>query len=159
MLKSIISFSLLYWIYYFLWISSQISSNSSTNNWTRLLIFDDKINFYFLHMFLYTTSVVYWRTFLHFMSSVFNDFKKLILKTYPLPKYRVLNVEFADIAFKVTVITMTLLYISIVSYLILRIHSPFKCKQCFLNLSCLEFHLMQKMKWKRVLLGLDTLQI
>ena len=73
MLKSIISFLLLYWISYFLWINSQISSNSSndvfsiiileslqkiilnnekpeyweieTNNWTRLLIFDDKINF------------------------------------------------------------------------------------------------------------------
>ena len=83
--ESIISFSSLYWISYFLWIYSQISSNSSnvvfsiiilenlrrslwimrnknnekieTNNWTTLLIFDDKINFYFLNMFLYMTSV------------------------------------------------------------------------------------------------------
>ena len=116
MLKSIISFSLLYWMSYFLWIYSQISSNSSnvvfsrvilenlrkslwimknqnneiieTNNWTwtRLLIFDEKINFYFLNMFLYMTSLVYCRTFLHFMSTLFNNLKKLILKTYPPPK-------------------------------------------------------------------------
>ena len=89
-------FSLLYWISYFLCIASQISSNSSnvvfsiiiienlqkifvnndiieTNNWTRLLIFDEKINFYF-NIFLYMTSVVYCRTFLHFMSSLFNNF-------------------------------------------------------------------------------------
>ena len=72
MLKSIISFSSLYWISYFLWTYSQISTNSSnvvflikipenlcnnweiieTNNWIRLLIFEDKINFYFLHIFL-----------------------------------------------------------------------------------------------------------
>ena len=109
MLKSIISFSLFYWISYFHWIYSQISSSSSnvvfsiiilenlrkslwitknknnemieTNNWTRLLILDDKINFYFLNMFLYMTSIVYCRTFLHFMSSLIN--KKLILKAYP----------------------------------------------------------------------------
>ena len=30
----------------------------------KILIFDDKINFYFLKMFLYMTSVVYFRTFL-----------------------------------------------------------------------------------------------
>ena len=65
MLEPIISFSSLYWIAYFLWNCSQISSNSSnvvfskkiprnlqknvcehlditeTNNWIRLLIFDD----------------------------------------------------------------------------------------------------------------------
>ena len=104
MLESIISFSLLYWISNFLWIYSQISSNSlnvvfsiiiienlrtslwitrnynneiiETNNWTRLLIFDDKINFYFLKMFLNMTSVVYCRIFLHFMSSLFNNLKK-----------------------------------------------------------------------------------
>ena len=104
MLKSIISFSLLYWISNFLWIYSQISSNSlnvvfsiiiienlrtslwitrnynneiiETNNWTRLLIFDDKINFYFLKMFLNMTSVVYCRIFLHFMSSLINNLKK-----------------------------------------------------------------------------------
>ena len=29
------------------------------------------------------TSIVYCRTFLHFMSSLFNNLKKLILKTYP----------------------------------------------------------------------------
>ena len=97
MLKSIISFSLLYWIYYSIWIYSQIFSNSSnvvfsiiilenlqkifvnnkkikTINWIRLLIFDDKINFYFLNMFLYMTSVVYCRTFLHFTSSSFNNY-------------------------------------------------------------------------------------
>ena len=36
-------------------------------------------------MFLYMTSVVYCRTFLHFMLSLFkfNYLKKLILKTYP----------------------------------------------------------------------------
>jgi len=89
MLKSINSFSLLYWMSYLLWIYSQISSNSSnvvfsiiilenlqkslwimrnqnnekieTNNWTRLLILDDKINFYFLNMFLYI--YIYCRTF------------------------------------------------------------------------------------------------
>ena len=123
MLKSIISFLLLYWISYLLWIYSQISSKSSnvvfsiiilenlrkslwrmrnqnnekieTNNWRRLLIFDDKINFYFLIMFLFMTSVVYCRTFLHFMS-LFNNLKKLILKTYPsTPKVGVFNVEFA----------------------------------------------------------------
>ena len=81
MLKSIISFSLLYWFSYFLWIYSQISSNSSnvvfsiifqkicrksfwimrnqntekieTNKWTRLLVFDDKIIFYFPSLFFY----------------------------------------------------------------------------------------------------------
>jgi len=76
MLESIISFASLYKISYFLWIYSQISTNSSnvvfsikipenlqkifvnnweiieTNNWKRLLIFDDKINFYFLNLFL-----------------------------------------------------------------------------------------------------------
>jgi len=85
----------------FFWIYTQISSNSSnvvfsiiilenlqkslwimrnqnnekilTNNWTRELIFDDKINFYFLNMFLYMTSVVYLRTFLQFMSSLFSN--------------------------------------------------------------------------------------
>ena len=50
-----------------------------TNNWTRLLIFDDKINLYFLNMFLYMTPVIYCRTVSHFMSSLFNNFKKLIL--------------------------------------------------------------------------------
>ena len=57
-----------------------------TNNWTRLLIFDDKINFYFLNMFLYMASVVYCRTFLHFMSSILNNKKKLILETHPPQK-------------------------------------------------------------------------
>ena len=94
MLKSNISFSLLYWISYLLWIYSQISSNSwnfvfsiiilenlrkslwimrnqnnekiETHNWTRLLIFDDKINFYFIV-----------ELFLHFMSSLFNNFKNM----------------------------------------------------------------------------------
>ena len=73
MLELIISFSLFYWISYFLWIYSQISSNSSnvvfsikipknlqkifvnneklkTYNWTRLLIFNEMINFYFLNL-------------------------------------------------------------------------------------------------------------
>ena len=123
MLISIILFSLLYWISYFLWIYSQISSNSSnvvftiiiienlrkslwimrnqnseiieTNNKTRLLIFDDKINFYFLSMFLYMTSVVYCRTFLLFMSSLFNNFKKTNSENVSTPKVVVLNVEFA----------------------------------------------------------------
>ena len=123
MLKSIILFSLLYWISYFLWIYSQISSNSSnvvfsiiilenlrkslwimrnqnnekieTNNWTRLLIFDDKINFYFLNMFLCMTSVVYCRTFLHFMSTLFNNLKKTNSENVSTPKVGVLNVEFA----------------------------------------------------------------
>ena len=36
------------------------------------------INFYFLNMFQYMTSVVYCRTFLHFMSSLLHN-----LKTYP----------------------------------------------------------------------------
>ena len=27
------------------------NQNNNNNNWTRLLIFDDKINFYFLNMF------------------------------------------------------------------------------------------------------------
>jgi len=114
MLKSIISFSLFYWISYFLWIYSQIFSNSSnvvfsitilenlrkslwimrnqnnekieTDNWIRLLIFDDKIIFNFLNMFLYMTFVVYCRAFLHLMSSLYNNLKKLNLKTYPSPK-------------------------------------------------------------------------
>ena len=82
MLESIISFSSFYWIYYFLWIYTRISTNSlnvvfsiinpenlwkifvnnekleyweiETNNWTRLPFFDDKINFYFLYLFLNT---------------------------------------------------------------------------------------------------------
>ena len=33
-------------------------------------------------MFLYITSVVYCRTFLHFLSSLFNNFRKLILRIY-----------------------------------------------------------------------------
>ena len=41
-------------------------------------------------MFLYMTSVVYCRSFLHFMSSLFHNLKK----TYPTPKVGVLNVEF-----------------------------------------------------------------
>ena len=53
------------------------------NNCTRLLIFD-KINFYLPKM----TSVVYCRTFLHFMSSLFNNLNLIIIrnegKTYPL---------------------------------------------------------------------------
>ena len=72
MLKSITSFSSLYLISYFLWIYSLISLNSSNfvfsiiipenlqkifvnnekienNNETRLLIFDDKINLFFLN--------------------------------------------------------------------------------------------------------------
>ena len=49
---------------------NQNNEKIETNNLTRLLIFDDKINFYFLNMFLYMTSVVYCRTFLHFMSSL-----------------------------------------------------------------------------------------
>jgi len=70
-----------------LWIMrNQNNEKIETNNWTRLLIFDDKINFYFLYVFLYMTSVVYCRTFLHFMSSLFNNLKKIILKTYPPPK-------------------------------------------------------------------------
>ena len=116
MLKSIFSFSLLYWISHFFLIYLQISSNSSnvvfstiilenlrtslwimrnqnseiieTNNWTRLLIFDENINSYFLNMFLFMTSVVYRRTFLPFMSTLFNNLKKLILKTYPPPQSR-----------------------------------------------------------------------
>jgi len=123
MLKLIISFSLLYWISNFLWIYSQISSNSlnvvfsimfienlrtslwitrnyineiiETNNWTRLHIFDDKINFYFLKMFLNMTSVVYCRIFLHFMSSLINNLKKTNSESVSTPKSGVLNVEFA----------------------------------------------------------------
>jgi len=120
LLKSIISFSLLYWINNFLWICSQISSSVvfsiiilenlrqslwimrnqnnekiETNNWTRLLIFDDKINFYFLKMFLYTKSAVYCITFFHFMSSLFNNFKKNNSTNVSTPKVGVLNIEFA----------------------------------------------------------------
>ena len=65
---------------------NQNNEKIETNNKTRLLILDDKINFYFLNLFLYMTSVVYCRTFLHFMSSLFNNLKNLILKTYPPPK-------------------------------------------------------------------------
>ena len=125
MLKSIISFSLLYWISNFLWIYSQISSNSSnvifsiiilenlrksfwiirnqnneiieTNNWTRLLIFDDKINFYFLNMFLYMTSVVYCRTFFTLiMSSLYVVIiQKTNSENVSTPKVGVLNIELA----------------------------------------------------------------
>jgi len=119
MLKSIISFSLLYWISYLFWIYLQICSNSSnvvfsmkilenlrnslwilrnqnnetieTNNWTRLLIFDDKINFYFLNMFLYMTSVVYCRTFL---CHCYLIIKKTKFENRSTPKVGVLNVEF-----------------------------------------------------------------
>ena len=66
-----------------------------TNNWTRLLIFDDKINFYFLNMFLYMTSVVNCRTFLHFMSSIFNNLKKTNSENISTPKEEVLNIAFA----------------------------------------------------------------
>ena len=117
MLKSNIMFLVSYWISYLLWIYSQIYSNSSnvvfsiiilenlqkifvnkknknnekieTNNWTRLLIFDDKIDFYFLNMFLYMTSVVYCRTFLHFMSSLFNNWKKTNSQNVSTPKQEI----------------------------------------------------------------------
>jgi len=121
MLKSIISFSLLFIIIsYLLWIYSQISSNSSnvvfsiiilenlrkslwimknqnnekieSNNWTRLLIFDDKINFYFLNMFLYMTSVVYCRTFFYILCRRY--LKKTNSESLSTPKVVVLNVEF-----------------------------------------------------------------
>ena len=123
MLKSNISFSLLYWISNFLWIYSQISSNSSdvdfsiiilenvgkslwiirnlnnekieTNNWTRLLIFDKKINFYCLKMFLYMTSVVYCRTCFTFYVVVITWLKKTISENVSTPKVGVLNIEFA----------------------------------------------------------------
>ena len=123
MLKSIISFSFLYWISNLIWIYSQISSNCSnvvfsiiilenlqnslwimrnqnneiikTNNWTRLLIFDDKINFYFLNMFLYMTSVVYCRTFFTFYDVVISWFKKTNSENVSTLKVGVLNVEFA----------------------------------------------------------------
>ena len=65
-----------------------------TNNWTRLLIFYDKINFYFLKMFLNMTSVVYCRIFLHFMSSLINN-KKTNSESVSTPKIGVLNVGFA----------------------------------------------------------------
>jgi len=54
---------------------NQNNEKIETNNWTRLIIFDDKINFYFLNMFLYMTFVVYCKTFLHFMSSLFKSVK------------------------------------------------------------------------------------
>ena len=70
-----------------LWIMrNQNNEIIETNNWTRLLIFDDKTNFYFFNMFLYITSVVYCRTFLHFLSSLFNNFIKLILRIYSSSK-------------------------------------------------------------------------
>ena len=62
-----------------------------TNNWTRLLIFDEKINFYFLNK----TSVVYCRTFLHFMSTLFNNLKKTNSENVSTPKVGVLYIEFA----------------------------------------------------------------
>ena len=65
---------------------NQNNEKIETNDRTRLLIFDNKVNLYFLNMFLYMTSVVYYRTFLHFMSSLFNNLKKLILKWYPPSK-------------------------------------------------------------------------
>ena len=73
-----------------------------TNNLTRLFIFDDKINFYFLNMFLYMTSVVYCRTFLHFMSSLFkiniyinDNLKKPYSENVSTPNVGVLIVEFS----------------------------------------------------------------
>ena len=51
---------------------NQNNEKIETNNSTKLIIFDDKIHFYFLNMFLYMTSVVYCRTFLLFMS-LFNN--------------------------------------------------------------------------------------
>jgi len=71
-------------------IWNQNNEKIETNNWTRLLIFDDKINFYFLNM----TSVVYCRTFLHFMSSLFNNLKKTNSENVSTPKVGVLNIEF-----------------------------------------------------------------
>ena len=46
-------------------------------------------------MFLYMTSVVYCRIFLHFMSSLFNYLKKINSENVSTPKVGVLNVEFA----------------------------------------------------------------
>jgi len=48
----------------------------------KILIFDKKIHFYFLNMFMCMTFEVYFRTFSHLMSSLFKNLKKLILKTY-----------------------------------------------------------------------------
>ena len=42
---------------------NQNNEKIETNNLTRLLLFDDKNDFYFLNMFLYMSSVVYCRTF------------------------------------------------------------------------------------------------
>ena len=74
MLKLIISFSLLYRISFLfnnnsrksaenLIIRNQNNEIIKINNWTRLLILDEKINFYFLNTFLHMTSVIYCRTF------------------------------------------------------------------------------------------------
>ena len=52
-------------------MTNQNNAKTETNIWTRLLIFDDMINFYM-------TSVVYCGTFLHFISSLFNNKKKTL---------------------------------------------------------------------------------
>ena len=72
---------------------NQKKEKIETNNLARLLIFYNKINFYFLNMFLHMTSVVYCIPLLHFMSSLFNNFKNNS-ENVSTQKYD-LNVDFA----------------------------------------------------------------
>ena len=53
------------------------------------------IRLIFIFMFLYMTYVVYCRTFLHFMPSLFNNLKKSNSEKVSTPKLGVLNIEFA----------------------------------------------------------------
>jgi len=77
---------------------NQYNKIIETDNWTRLFIFNDKIYFYFLNMFLYITlcriPVVYCRTSLHFKSSLFNNLRKTNSENISTPKVGVVNIEF-----------------------------------------------------------------
>ena len=51
---------------------NQTNEEIWTNNWTRLLIFDENINFYFLNLFL-NNYLVTLEFCLPFLSSLFNN--------------------------------------------------------------------------------------
>ena len=75
---------------------NQNNEKIDSNNCARLLIFNDKINFYFLNMFLYMTSVVYCRTFFYILYRRYLIIKKKTnSENVSTPKVGVLNAEFA----------------------------------------------------------------
>ena len=130
MLKSIISFSLLYWISYFLWIYSQISSNSSNvvfsliilenlqkSLWImrklKLIIEQDYLFSMIRLIFIFSTCSYSWRLYCRTFLQLCRRYliiKKTNSENVSTPKVGVLKVEFA---------------------LKLRINRSLKCLICF----------------------------